>query len=484
MGLYKTEAMRKEQERRKQRGVCQHCGRTLQYSEFYTKKTGGEIYPVCKSCVTQDMDVTKRTTFDWFLKEMDVPFIKNYWLALCKRLYMRDSERFSPKAVLGTYYRTMKMKDYSPYGYADSAKASYEYDKKNGFVPVLPLEKKRALEETLNDESAPQEARDEAAEMLKTASEEYKVDDKTENLDFLNFDDSIIEQRKNERSSPEERRRKQLQRSINEEYAKTVDAISTDIKAQITGNKMVPSTLASILRPDDGVDKALEQEKSISDELTQDDVRMLSIKWGEDYRPSEWLRLEEMYRKYTSEFEMNVDREEVLKKMCKTSLKMDQALDEGNIQDYVKLQTAFDSLRKSGKFTEAQNKDKQEKYLDSIGELVAAVEKQGGIIPQFDYQFETTQDKVDFTLKDMQSYTYNLVRNEMGLGNLIETYIQKLDEQQAQTAPSSLGDGLITSREEEELRNDLLADNYMSDLERKTREEAERMLAKFEDLGD
>lgn len=484
MGLYKTEAMRKEKERRKQKGTCQQCGRTLQYSEFYTKKGGGEIYPVCKNCVTQDMDVTKRTTFDWFLKEMDVPFIKNYWLALCKRLYMRDSERFSPKAVLGTYYRTMKMKDYSPYGYAQSAEASYEYDRKNGLVPALPPEKKRALEETLNDESAPQEAKDEAAEMLRNASRDYDANDKTENLDFINFDDTTVELRKRQRSSPDERRRMQLQRQINEEYAKTVDTINSEITAQIIGNKKTSPTLASVLRPEEDVDAALEQEKSISDELTQEDIRMLSIKWGEDYRPSEWLRLEEMYRKYTSEFEMNVDREEVLKKMCKTSLKMDQALDEGNIQDYVKLQTAFDSLRKSGKFTEAQNKDKQEKYLDSIGELVAAVEKQGGIIPQFDYQFETTQDKVDFTLKDMQSYTYNLVRNEMGLGNLIETYIQKLDEQQAQTAPLSLGDGLVTSREEEELRNDLLADNYVSDLERKTREEAERMLARFEDLGD
>ena len=485
MGLYKTEAMKKEQQRRKLKGTCKQCGRTLQYSEFYTKKTGGEIYPVCKNCITQNMDVTKRTTFDWFLKEMDVPFIKNYWLALCKRLYMRDSERFSPKAVLGTYYRTMKMKDYSPFGYADSAKASYEYDKKNGFVSMLPPEKKKALEETMNDESAPQEAREEAAEILRSANKEYDADDKAENLDFINFDDTTVEMRKRQFSSPDERRRMQIQRKINEEYAKAVDNINAEISAQIIGNKkMVSSTIVSALQPEADVDAALQQEKSISDELTQDDIRMLSIKWGEDYRPSEWLRLEEMYRKYTSEFEMNVDREEVLKKMCKTSLKMDQALDEGNIQDYVKLQSAFDSLRKSGKFTEAQNKDKQEKYLDSIGELVAAVEKQGGIIPQFDYQFETTQDKVDFTLKDMQSYTYNLVRNEMGLGNLIETYIQKLDEQQAQTAPMSLGDGLITSREEEELRNDLLADNYMSDLERKTREEAERMLAKFEDLGD
>ena len=163
--------------------------------------------------------------------------------------------------------------------------------------------------------------------------------------------------------------------------------------------------------------------------------------------------------------------------MCKTSLKMDQALDEGNIADYTKLQSAFDALRKSGKFTEAQNKDKQDKYLDSVGELVAAVEKQGGIIPQFDYKFETTQDKVDFTLKDMQSYTYNLVRNEMGLGNLIETYIQKLDQANAQGTMQSLTDGLVTSRAEEEAAGELAAEQYSNEFDNKIQAEMDAMFA-------
>ena len=39
--------------------------------------------------------------------------------------------------------------------------------------------------------------------------------------------------------------------------------------------------------------------------------------------------METMYNRYANEYDMNVDREEVLKKMCKTSLKMDEALDAG-----------------------------------------------------------------------------------------------------------------------------------------------------------
>ena len=174
----------------------------------------------------------------------------------------------------------------------------------------------------------------------------------------------------------------------------------------------------------------MQREQNYLNELTDEDRQMLALKWGDNYTPSEWVKMEDLFRKYASEYEMNVDRKETLKKMCKTSLKMDQALDADDTMAYSKLSQVFDQLRKSAKFTEAQNKDKEEAYVDSIGELVAKVEQGGGIIPQFDYKFEATQDKVDLTLKDMKAYTYNLVKNEMGLGDIIESYIQKLEQDQ------------------------------------------------------
>jgi hypothetical protein len=157
--------------------------------------------------------------------------------------------------------------------------------------------------------------------------------------------------------------------------------------------------------------------------------------------------METTYNKYASEYDLNVDREEVLKKMCKTSLKMDEALDVGDITGYKNLSMVFDQLRKSGKFTEAQNKEDRQQVLSSIGELVQLCEQEGGIIKaltEFDPD-QYPQDKIDFTLRDLKSYTYSLVSNELGLGDLIESYIEKLEQNED---AADINNGLITSAEE------------------------------------
>ena len=131
---------------------------------------------------------------------------------------------------------------------------------------------------------------------------------------------------------------------------------------------------------------------------------------------------------------------------------MDECLDAGDLGGYKNLAAVFDQLRKSGKFTEQQNKEEKKRQLDSIGELVKLCELKGGPIrPELD-PYDYPQDKIDFTIKDIQSYVYNLVTKEHGLGNLIESYIEKLERKEEMEAAGelSLGDDFITSREEEE----------------------------------
>lgn len=190
--------------------------------------------------------------------------------------------------------------------------------------------------------------------------------------------------------------------------------------------------------------------------------------------------METTYNKYSQEYDLNVDREEVLKKMCKTSLKMDEALDAGDVTGYKNLATVFDQLRKSGKFTEAQNKEDRQQVLSSIGELVALCEQEGGIIhalPQYDPD-QYPQDKIDFTLKDLKSYTYSLVSNELGLGDLIESYIEKLE--QAEGDSVDINAGLVTSAEEEasDELTDEEAEEWQGFLENEVEAEAE-MLERF-----
>ena len=189
-----------------------------------------------------------------------------------------------------------------------------------------------------------------------------------------------------------------------------------------------------------------------------------------------------MYNKYANEYDLNVDREEVLKKMCKTSLKMDECLDAGDVAAYKNLAGVFDQLRKSGKFTEAQNKEERTKYLDTIGELVALAEKaKGPIRCELPDPDDYPQDKIDFTIKDMKAYTYSLVAGEPHMEDLIESFITKYEK--AIEADNEFEKGLVTS-EEEELAQSVTQEEAMEFEEFKASQieaDAEALLAEFGD---
>ena len=195
--------------------------------------------------------------------------------------------------------------------------------------------------------------------------------------------------------------------------------------------------------------------------------------------------METMYNRYANEYEMNVDREEILKKMCKTSLKMDEYLDAGDVASYQKLSTVFEAQRKSGKFTEAQNKEKEEKYLDTIGELVRLCEEHGGpIINNLPDPDEYPQDKIDFSIKDMKAYNRSLVAEEPHMEDLIESFIKKYEE--AQEAEEKFGNDFILTKEDEQAQEltDDEANEYLQFLENEIEADAEALLAAFDDNNE
>ena len=115
--------------------------------------------------------------------------------------------------------------------------------------------------------------------------------------------------------------------------------------------------------------------------------------------------------------------------ICKTNLKMNQYLDSGDIEGFQKISKVSESLRKTAKFTAAQNKDDKDEYIDSIGELIALCERDG-FIPRF--VTDVPQDKVDATLKDMNDYVKKLVTQDLGFGQQIETALKKIQLQKEQ----------------------------------------------------
>lgn len=116
-------------------------------------------------------------------------------------------------------------------------------------------------------------------------------------------------------------------------------------------------------------------------------------------------------------------RIDTLKKICKTSLKMDQAIDGGDIDGYQKLSRVYDSMMKSAKFTQAQNKDSDGDTLDSASAIVDYVEAHSGQIPR--YHCKQPRDVVDKILKDLKDYNKTLIYEDKSLAQEIQKYLQE-----------------------------------------------------------
>lgn len=436
--------------------ICKSCGKPKDEGYgfwHYKPQDGGGCFSVCKDCATKFIDNKKPSTFLWIMKELDIPFIEERWVDLCRKKYEKDPERFGPASVIGVYIRTMRMKDYADYTYADTLmlnQKSIERRQHELKVRHEMAEKMGVSEDTLvieDDKNELDSSRDDSAPNFEDAG--YEIED----LDADNLKSNL-----------------------------PVTTVQGSVPKITISNQIPTQPVMPEMQSFQSPIGTSVDEQAILNDLTPNDVQYLAMKWGESFKPSEWVKMEEMYQKYCGEFEISVDREAVLISMCKTSINMQRCLDSGDAANASKFSSMFDQLRKSGAFTEAQKKDEKEHYLDSLGELVAAVEREGGVIPKFDYEFEVNPDKVDLTLKDMKSYTYNLVKNEMGLGDLIESYVQKLEQQMEEDKNKRLDEGLVTSAaEEQQIQNDEYADHWLDSLEDSVAADADAFYAQIGD---
>ena len=141
------------------------------------------------------------------------------------------------------------------------------------------------------------------------------------------------------------------------------------------------------------------------------------------YHADQWVRLEQLYNEFMNSFDIQgAARLDTLKHICKTSLKMSEAIDCGDVDTYQKLSRVYDSLMKSAKFTEAQNKEGKSDFVDSVGQLVAYCEKEGGKIPKF--EIKADHDIVDTVIRDLKSYNKSLIYEDKSLAQEIEQYLR------------------------------------------------------------
>lgn len=202
------------------------------------------------------------------------------------------------------------------------------------------------------------------------------------------------------------------------------DTIQSELAIDLTPQK--PASMNDVGSEVDSpnYEDPTQAEDEFSDQLTEEDKLMLRLKWGPDYRPSEWVRMEQLYNDMMASYDIQgAGRKDTLVMICKASLKTNQLLDAGDIDGAQKMAKMYDSLMKSGNFTAAQNKEQQGDFVDAVGALVAICEKDG-FIPRF--YVERPQDKVDQTLKDYQQYVHTLVTEDMNLGNMIESSLKEI----------------------------------------------------------
>ena len=226
-----------------------------------------------------------------------------------------------------------------------------------------------------------------------------------------------------------------------------------------TQNEMLngPTLMVAAAPPEDPYIQE-DELYDLSDELTEEDKKYLAMKWGRLYKPSEWIELEKIYEQMTASFDIqDADTINTLILICKTNLKMNQAIDIGDLDGFQKLSRVSESLRKSAKFTAAQNKEEKNDFVDSVGELVSMCEREG-FIPRF--ATDIPQDKVDLTLKDMNKYLYKLVTQDLGFGQQIEDALQKIKIQQEMQESNDLS--LNADADTEELIDQDYEDFYQS----------------------
>lgn len=377
-----------------EKGYCIKCQKALTLAtNFYTDRKGERIN-ICKKCLTMHVDNNDPETFVWILQKLDVPYVENEWKKIYVREYNKNPQKINGGTVLGRYLAQMKLSQWKNKSFSDSEQMALEMqeliNKSKKSHKILIQEKEDFLQEQLKKGEITQEEYEEMKKDAISATD----DDKT-NLESI--DDQF----------------NQIQELIKEETANR-DIISDDKDNPYDERKFIDPSII----PD------------YTQDLTDEDKISLAIKWGTLYSPKEWISLEQHYIDMKKSFDIqDADTEGSLLLICKTYLKMNQALDSGDYQGYKQLSGVYEAMRKSSKFAALQQKkeEKVEKEFNSIGELVKLCEKEGGRIERTN--LEVPRDAIDVCLKDIKDYLKHLVVDDLGFGQQIEDAMRRIQIQ-------------------------------------------------------
>ena len=352
--------------------TCEKCGRTKQDTHFYTYKDGRKTQ-MCKDCLTMHINIWQPDTFLWLLQKMDVPYVPEEWNILRDKAYAKNPAKKNDVAVFGKYLSKMKLKQWKDKTWADSEELQREYQ----------------------------------------LQDQIKQRDKQ-------IQDNFIKQQFEKGEITQAQYRTLIQSDIQRQQ---------DIISGYASPAADPVGAANFYNENNFM--AEDEIPDLSKDLTDEDRKYLVMKWGRYYTPQEWVQLQTFYKEMSDSFTIkDADTRAALILICKNNLKMNQALDQGDLQGYQKLAKVSDTLRKSAKFTAAQNKEQRSEFIDSVGQLVAYCQKHGGQIPKFEQKFDL--DIIDTVIKDLKEYTKTLIYEDTALARQIEDYLKKREYIQEQ----------------------------------------------------
>lgn len=269
---------------------CSKCGKTMAVSSFYTYKDGSKC-ELCKACLTMHVNNFDTSTFLWLLEKFDVPYIEAEWNTLRDRAYQKDPYKMTGMSVFGKYLSKMKLKQWKDYGWADTERL------------------KTIAEERAKQYGLPEDIKKQQMEEMKEAYERGEINE--------------------------------AQWQTYQQVEAPKPKIDFDNPTQMAGDGVYPVNghFEQVDIPDVGAD------------LTEEDKIYLAVKWGRLYKAEEWVALEKLYNEFMESFDIQgAARIDTLKMICKTSLKMNAAIDCGDTDTYQKLSRVYDAMMKSAKF--------------------------------------------------------------------------------------------------------------------------------------
>ena len=374
-------------EERSGKFFCQKCKRTMVDSKFYTYRDGTKC-ELCKSCLTMHINNYEPDSYLWLMEKFDVPYIEEEWINTREKEFEKNYDKVlnsgaskeeareaaykmtkGSGVVFGKYLAKMKLTQWRQYRWADTERLKVEAEEKAKLYGAESEEIKKQAEEMKEAF-----ARGEISEAQYMTYNLYEAKDIPQSLEQQFLD---------------------------------AGGPSSSSKYPVNEHPFEEVELVDV-----GVD------------LTQEDKVYLAMKWGRLYKPDEWVYLEKLYDDFSKSFEVkDPARIDTLKMICKTSLKMNQAIDCGDVDSYQKLSRVYDAMMKAGKFTEAQKKDNNAAEFDSIGAIFRFCEKEGGFIPE--YEIVADKDIIDTIIRDNHEYLETLIHNDTNLSQQIEQFLKK-----------------------------------------------------------